>query len=555
MDFLTARKGTGFDRLDGAVLAVYTGFLAWAIHFYQPFSDEAQAWLIARDSSLHELLLRRLHYEGAPALWPLMLWVACRLRLPYAGINWLGGCFGVAGIYILLRFSPFPRIFRWLLPFTYFLQYQYAVIARPYVMVPVLIFTLCILFTLDRPRPVLFGLVAGLLANVGLHAEIAAGVFSLLYLQQLYRVRRTWPRGVTWRRVAAGGVVFAGLCLCAAAVAFPAADANTAYALTKTAVRPNALLLRLVPEESLPPSAPPLDPILDPDGSIARANGHFPFRLRLIEMLVLAGGAAFYPIATSNLLAFCFLACLWFWLRSRGCVRLMLPYWVSILLSVGIVIFDHHTGIFLLCLVAAVWIALNLETDDRTPRPDSIWVDRTFVLVSLLVIGLQIGWSVHCIRGITLTPSDSGKETEALLASDFAGKRVAGFGFESTSAQPYAPHNLFFNQPYAFWLWSARVFTDFRRTEAVAQHPDAVVVNDVTYGQESLANQWYEFAPPGKHLGTPMIEFWKQQGYHVTHELCGERFRRSGVICTTCEVILEPDSDAKDTPLSARSIH
>src|ERR1700694_2583137 len=259
MDFLRARKGTGFDRFDAAVLAVYAGVLAWAIHFYQPFVDEAQAWLIARDSSLPEILLRRLHYEGHPALWPMILRVAYRLHLPYGGINWMGGAFALVGIYILLRFSPFPRIFRWLLPFTFFLQYQYAVVARPYVLFTGLLFTLCILFNLEKPRPVLFGLVAGLLANISLHAAILAGMFSLLYVYELYRLRQQSPGRVAPRSVAAGAGLFVLFLLCAAAVAFPAADATVSFRPNETVVKPNALLMRLIPEERLPPSAPPLD--------------------------------------------------------------------------------------------------------------------------------------------------------------------------------------------------------------------------------------------------------------------------------------------------------
>src|SRR5260370_13187007 len=115
----------------------------------------------------------------------------------------MGGAFALVGIYILLRFSPFPRIFRWLLPFTFFLQYQYAAIARPYVLFTGLLFTLCILFNLRQPRPVLFGLVAGLLANIILHSAILPGMFSLLYVSELYRLRQQSPGLVTPRSIAA----------------------------------------------------------------------------------------------------------------------------------------------------------------------------------------------------------------------------------------------------------------------------------------------------------------------------------------------------------------
>jgi hypothetical protein len=550
MDFLTTRKGSGFDRFDATVMALYAGVLAWGIHFYQPFVDEAQAWLIARDSSLRELLLRRLHYEGAPALWPLLLWLANRLHLPYAGINWMGGCFAMVGIYILLRFAPFPRIFRWLLPFTYFLQYQYAVVARPYVMYPALLFTLCIVFTMRKPRPVLFGLIAGLLANISLHAAIVAGIFALLYLYELYQSTQHSTKRVSFRQVAAGFGLFVVLSLCSASVAFPTSDAATAFSSGKSLVKPNAILLKLVPEDRLPLGAPPLDaPFTSGGGTNAISKpyaGYSPIVFLALKTIILGGDAAFYPIAQSNMLAICFMASICLWLGLRGCLRL--------LLSVNVFVFDHHTGIFLLALVAAAWIALNRTSDEaawRRPR----WIEPAFCAVSLIVISLQIGWSVHCIRAIALSPSDPGRETEAFLVKTFAGKRIAGFGFESTSTQAYSPQKLFFNQPHAFWLWSVGLMADRRRTEALEQHPDVVVVADVTSGGDVIFNQWMPVFPVGKRSNVQMIEFWEENGYRTTHQFCGNQFRRAGLSYTFCELIMEPDSAAKDGPVRARGTH
>ena len=557
MDFLRARKGTGFDRFDAAVLAVYAGVLAWTIHFYQPFVDEAQAWLIARDSSLPEILIRRLHYEGHPALWPMILWVAARLHLPYDGINWMGGAFALVGIYILLRFSPFPRIFRWLLPFTFFLQYQYAAIARPYVLFTGLLFTLCILFILRKPRPLLFGLVAGLLANISLHSAILAGMFSLLYVYELCRLRRQSPGRVAARRVAAGAGLFVLFLLCAGAVAVPAPDATVSFRPNETVVKPNALLpntllMRLIPEERLPSSAPPLDAPLNPDYSSAITGQYPAIVVFAVKTIILGISAAFYPIAKSNLLALCFIACLWLWLRSRGCARLILPFVVSCLLSVQVFVFDHHTGMFLLSLVAAVWIALNIETDDQMPHRRLPWIEPAFCVVALVVVALQIGWSIHCIRGVTFGSSDPGKETAAFLKSNCAGKRIAGFGFESISTEAYAQQKLFSNQPHAFWVWGVNVLPDRRRTEALAQHPDVVVAAEVITGEEVFFNQWMKLDPLGRRTHLPMIEFWQHNGYRITHRFCGDQFRRGGVSYTFCEVILELDSAVTDAPLSTQ---
>jgi len=553
MNLLSTRNRSGFDRFDAAVLALYAGVLAWAIHFYQPFVDEAQAWLIARDCSLGELLLRRLHYEGAPALWPLLLWVANRLHLPYAGINWMGGCFALAGIYILLRYAPFPRILRWLLPFTFFLQYQYAVVARPYVMFPALLFTLCIVFTQHRPRPVLFGLVAGVLANISLHAAIVAGIFALLYLYELVRPQRHWSENVRWRGVATGAGLLVALCVCSAAVAFPATDTTTAFINGKTLMKPNAILLKLVPEEKLPIGAPPLDAEFDLNASRTPNAGYSPLVFHTVMTIILSANAAFYPIAESNLLAICFVLSLCIWLWSRGCLRLVLPYLGAVLLSVNVFVFDHHTGIFLLSLVAAAWIALELTSDDAALSPQngalhsrSRWIEQPLFAITLVVVALQVGWSMHCIRGVTRTASDPGRETAAFIAEHFAGKRVAGFGFDGMSSQAYSPQKLFFNQPDAFWLWSANVLTDRRRTEALEQHPDGVVVAGLTTGGDNIFDQWQHRVSASKSTGQLMIEFWQRNGYHITHQFCGSQFRRAGLAYTIRDTVLEPDPVANE---------
>jgi hypothetical protein len=537
------RRDTGFDRYDAIVFAIYIAILAFAIHQYLPFADEAQEWLIARDSSLHDLLFRRLHYEGHPPLWALILWVVARLRMPYAGINWMAGAFALPGIYLFLRYSPFPRVFRWLLPFTFFLQYQYAAIARPYVFFPALLFAMCIIFTLDRPRPVLFGLVTGLLTNISLHAAIVAGVFCLLYLHQLRGRRRQEGLFIPRRSVAAGAALFVLMALCSALTAFPAPDAAVAYSPYKPVIGSHAFLDKLIPEEKLPPSAPPLDKPLDPDGSKAKAESApkiNPVLSAAATTLVLGANAACYPLAESNLLAIGFLGAFWLWLWARGCSRLILPFLVATGLSVHIFVYDHHTGIFLLSLVAAAWTALqtvegNTLAQKRLPR-----IEYILSAIALLVVILQIGWSWHCIRGSISVPSDPGRQTEEFLAQNYSGKQIAAFGYQSISIQPYASQNLFSNQSHSFWLWSANVPTNRRRTEALLQHPDAVVVSDITVGNEIVLDQWLHLVPVGTHPYHELLEFWQQNGYRETHHFCGSQYRRKGLADTMCDVVLEP---------------
>lgn len=119
----------------GLVLGIYGSLLIAVMIFHEPWFDEAQSWLIARDASVHDMLFHIPHYEGHPPLWWLLLAVPAKLGVPYElGLKTVQAVFAVFGVYLLLFKSPFPIWVKCMLPFSYFLFYQYGVIARPYSM-------------------------------------------------------------------------------------------------------------------------------------------------------------------------------------------------------------------------------------------------------------------------------------------------------------------------------------------------------------------------------------------------------------------------------------
>src|SRR5919108_4554632 len=123
-----------------AVLAALAGLLGAMLFYHEPWFDEAQAWLIARDASPLDLVTRVLRYEGSPGLWHLILMVPARLHLPYATLNVVSGLFALAAGALFLRLAPFPWPVRLLYPFSFWAFYQYGVVARSYVMGPLLLF-------------------------------------------------------------------------------------------------------------------------------------------------------------------------------------------------------------------------------------------------------------------------------------------------------------------------------------------------------------------------------------------------------------------------------
>ena len=115
------------------VFTVYLAVVVITMAFHEPWFDEAQSWLIARDCPYRDLLLVRPHYEGHPPLWWLLLSIPAKLGVPYEwGLKGVELVCSALMCGLLVFRAPLPRLAVALLPFTYFLCYQYGVTSRPY---------------------------------------------------------------------------------------------------------------------------------------------------------------------------------------------------------------------------------------------------------------------------------------------------------------------------------------------------------------------------------------------------------------------------------------
>lgn len=115
---------------------LYIAIIAIVMCFHEPWFDEAQSWLIARDSSLTDIISVRPHYEGHPPFWNLLLAIAAKNSIPYEfgikGIQLV--CASLLGAWLIFK-SPFKSassLATFLIPFTYFACFQYGVTSRPY---------------------------------------------------------------------------------------------------------------------------------------------------------------------------------------------------------------------------------------------------------------------------------------------------------------------------------------------------------------------------------------------------------------------------------------
>jgi hypothetical protein len=181
MGFVTVEAGGAeqrkrmTQRLEYLTLAVVAILSAITVYFHEPWSDEANSWLLARDATLWELWTRLMHYEGTPGLWQTLLHVLQRVGLPYTWMNAVSGALGVAGAWVLVRKAPFPLALRMAMPFTFYLFYQYSIVARSYCLLPVLLFSCGWLYPRAEQKVGVLTVLLCLMASVSVHGMIISG--------------------------------------------------------------------------------------------------------------------------------------------------------------------------------------------------------------------------------------------------------------------------------------------------------------------------------------------------------------------------------------------
>lgn len=86
------------------------------------------------------------------------------------------------GVCILEFKLKLPWYIKILLPFTYYLFYQYTIVARSYCLIFPALCYLAMLYPKRREKPIAYGLGLLFLAGISLHMSLLSGFLFLLYL-------------------------------------------------------------------------------------------------------------------------------------------------------------------------------------------------------------------------------------------------------------------------------------------------------------------------------------------------------------------------------------
>jgi hypothetical protein len=196
--------------VDGLLLAAYAALTFWTALRHEPWTDEANPWLIARDTDWPSFFNILFHNDDRhPSLWYFLLRLPARAGLPYFSQAVLHWAIATAASALFLLKSPFPRPIRWLWLFSYYMAYEYAVVIRHYGLSVLLLFAVAAFYPRRFEKPLAYALLIALLFHSVYLVFATAALLTFLYAAESYRIR-PFPRRAGWAlgiMIAAGALV------------------------------------------------------------------------------------------------------------------------------------------------------------------------------------------------------------------------------------------------------------------------------------------------------------------------------------------------------------
>src|SRR5690606_18977227 len=107
----------------------YTLVVGCLRYFHEPWGDEADPWLMARDASFSEMFTISRHM-GHPLLWHIIQMPFARLGFPFEAQGVIHLLIAIANAFLILRYAPFRMATKLLIIFGFLFSFQYAIVAR-----------------------------------------------------------------------------------------------------------------------------------------------------------------------------------------------------------------------------------------------------------------------------------------------------------------------------------------------------------------------------------------------------------------------------------------
>lgn len=461
--------------------------------YHEAWADEAQAWLIARDMSINDILFQIGRYEGTPTLWHLILKLLICLGYKYEYMYLISIFFTSIGIGIILFKLDLPKIIKVLLPFTYFIIYEYTIKARSYCLILPVIALIAVVYKDRKNKIILYNFLLGLFATISLHTAVISGV---LYLTELFDLAKNLMKEKNIKKHKKSiishiclGLFYILIIVCI----FPAED-----------VMVSILATSLIKANTVDAITIIVGKFLEAFTWIMSGNT-ISFIVNLVFIIILFT-LILYKNKDYNL-----------FLNIVGFLFLFL---VSIRIS------THHIGIIFLSFIFALYLV-----------KDSIYENnKKYLKIFLVIIFLvQIFYGINSLQADIQNPYTGAKElADYIKTLDYKNMKIYSSGYYSVAILPYFDENIFYNDRggTTYYKWSSNNLDLIKSAtqdefkydiNEFEDQPDMIIFNNTSHQKGYLALRRYvegledykKTYFKGKTIFKGLLESNEEEGFYV----------------------------------------
>lgn len=434
MDFLKENKNT---ILYTTILIIYAAVVFITGFHHEPWADEAQAWLLSRDYTYFDLITQKLKYDGHPFVWYFLLRTIILTKVApsssmYEYIFILPFFFSVIGVYLLLFKSKLPMIFKVMTPFTFYICYQYSVLARNHSLALPAMAVTAIIFKDRLKKPYLYAFLLLLLANISAYTFVISAMLLLFFLYDIFKSQKKF----NIKNYIPPIIVSIGLLLTVLYINRP----DDCTFIAKLDISKFS--------------------ILDIFNILHRCYFNYKnFYSYIIELIAVI---SFYILLGKTFCKNKYQLCFF--------IALNTPLLVIINILYGN---DWHLGYVILTLIMVIWIL----TEQNNFTEFKFNKNKLLYAFIIIIFSTQIFWTIKCcIFDFNNNYCASKQVARYIKEKNLDKDEIKGLGFKTVAIQPYFEKNIFLNYVgESNWGWS-KTFSK-KYNEKNTEKPKTIIIS------------------------------------------------------------------------------
>lgn len=392
------------------LIVVLFVILITCLHYYhEPWADEAQSFLLARDTSLLEMF-HYMKYEGTPPLWVIVIKVFFMLGGTYSTFWLIPLIFSTIAIIILEFKIELPWYIKVLLPFTYYICCQYTIVIRNYSMLFLALMIIAYIYPKRMEKTKSFSLALFFLMTISTHTFLIAGSLFLLYIIDLIRLKKI--KEIKY----ISSVAFISLF----------------FIIT---------IFVLIPTS---------------DGHF-HGNGGWTVKHILSESMLCSNDNLVTNIFSITVILVILLKSM----KDENIAEIIMLFVPIMILLSRMHCMDWHVGIIFYLFLFYLIISNLINT--------KTYIKVLFTMICIV----QIVWTVgFCWYDINYPYSAGKKMANFIKSNELEQRRIIGLGYNVTAIQPYFEKNIFENQyesNKAFWNWGNSATAETKKIDRIVE--------------------------------------------------------------------------------------